>query len=195
MSNEERRTTILDAVERLLGRGGIAAVTMREVAAEAGVSLRLVQYYGKSKDELLTAALERLATRSASRWQARRDSSATAGSLAAEIRAFFEEALPTDEMSRSFHRVGVSLELLAVTSADTPHGAYDAHLGSLADHLTEVCRAAEPGLDEAQARQLAVETMALCHGLGSLLMTGQVSAADVEAIVTRYVGAIEENRV
>jgi AcrR family transcriptional regulator len=118
------RAQILDAVERLLGRGGLEAVTMREVAAEAGVSLRLVQYYGKSKDELLTAALERLAHKSVQRWHARseehaRDGQPKDGSVLARVRAFLDEALPTDEAGRTLHRVGVSLELLTITRPST----------------------------------------------------------------------------
>ena len=53
-TGSSRRDDILDAVDRLLGAGGVHAVTMRKVAAEAGVSLRLVQYYGTNKDTLLT---------------------------------------------------------------------------------------------------------------------------------------------
>ena len=80
---DERREQILSATERLLGRGGVDAVTMRAVAAEAGVSLRLVQYYGQSKDELLTATLDRLAASSVQRWQ-RRTAERTAGTSAIE---------------------------------------------------------------------------------------------------------------
>lgn len=40
---------------------GLHATGMREVAAEAGVSLRLVQYYFGTKEELLLAAMQQLA--------------------------------------------------------------------------------------------------------------------------------------
>src|SRR5690625_5731554 len=71
MTESTRRTEIMEAVERLLARGGLNAVTMRAVAAEADVSLRLVQYYGSTKDELLSATLDRLADKSVERWRAR----------------------------------------------------------------------------------------------------------------------------
>ena len=44
---------------------------MREVAAEAGVSLRLVQYYFGTKEELLLAAMQRLAAQLSERVMAR----------------------------------------------------------------------------------------------------------------------------
>lgn len=185
MPENERRTQILDAVERLLGRGGIDAVTMRAVAAEAHVSLRLVQYYGISKDALLTAALTRLADRSVERWQARADDQTVRGPVMAQLRSFLLEALPTDAASRSFHRVGVSLELLAITQSEPVAQAYQAHLGALAVHLSEVI-AANTRLDRVQARHVALELMSFAHGLGTLLMSGQTTAADAEVIIQDY---------
>ncbi|KOX17354.1 TetR/AcrR family transcriptional regulator [Nocardiopsis sp. NRRL B-16309] len=191
MPETERRAQILDAVERLLGRGGLEAVTMREVAAEAGVSLRLVQYYGRSKDELLTAALERLADKSVRRWHARSEEHARNGrpedgSALPRVRAFLDEALPTDEASRSFHRVGVSLELLTITRPGAAAEAYRAHLGALADHLAGILRT-DPRIGAADAHRLASETMALAHGVGSLLMAGQMTQSAAEALLDGYV--------
>jgi AcrR family transcriptional regulator len=191
MPGRERRAQILDAVERLLGRGGLEAVTMREVAAEAGVSLRLVQYYGKSKDELLTAALERLADKSVQRWHARseehaRDGQPKGGSALSQVRAFLDEALPTDEAGRTLHRVGVSLELLTITRPSTAAESYRAHLDALADHLAGILRA-DPGVDAERAQRLASEIMALAHGLGSLLMAGQITQSAAEGLLDDYV--------
>jgi AcrR family transcriptional regulator len=199
MPARERREEILDAVERLLGRGGLEAVTMREVAAEAGVSLRLVQYYGRSKDELLTAALERLADKSVRRWRARtaeqergqdqeqaRDRRPRNGSVLARVRAFLDEALPTDEAGRTLHRVGVSLELLTITRPSTAAESYRSHLDALADHLAGILRA-DPGVDTERARRLASEVMALAHGLGSLLMAGRITRPAAEALLDDYV--------
>ncbi|KZB86001.1 TetR/AcrR family transcriptional regulator [Amycolatopsis regifaucium] len=56
---------------RVAAREGLHAVTMRSVAAESGVSLRLVQYYFDSKEQLLRGALRHLEKRSHDRWGAR----------------------------------------------------------------------------------------------------------------------------
>ncbi|MFI6577971.1 TetR/AcrR family transcriptional regulator [Nocardiopsis sp. NPDC050513] len=184
MPEPQRREQILDAVERLLGREGLHAVTMRAVAAEAGVSLRLVQYYGESKERLLTAALDRLADRSLRRWRTR-TSARGAGDASEAVRAYFDEALPTDEDGRAFHRIGVSLELLAITRPDAATTAYQDHLRALADHLAEVV-GADPRMDAARARLIATEVMSLAHGLGSLLMAGNVTRAQAEEVVRGY---------
>jgi len=68
-----RRRQIADAVCRITARGGLAAATFREVAAEAGVSVRLVQYYFGSKDELLLATQRRVSERAVARIAARRE--------------------------------------------------------------------------------------------------------------------------
>ncbi|MDQ3572339.1 MAG: TetR family transcriptional regulator [Actinomycetota bacterium] len=53
----ERRAAILAATVRLLSRDGLAAITHRAVAREAGVPLAATTYYFSSKEELLTDAL------------------------------------------------------------------------------------------------------------------------------------------
>lgn len=53
----ERRAAILESTVRLLVRDGLAAVTHRAVAREAGVPLAATTYYFESKDELVTEAL------------------------------------------------------------------------------------------------------------------------------------------
>ena len=63
VDHEERRRQIADALLRTAATRGLHATGMREVAAEAGVSLRLVQYYFGAREELMLAAIQRLAAR------------------------------------------------------------------------------------------------------------------------------------
>jgi AcrR family transcriptional regulator len=53
----DRRALLLEAVLRLLSRDGIAGISMRAVAREAGVALGLVHYYFEDKTSLIAAAL------------------------------------------------------------------------------------------------------------------------------------------
>src|ERR1700753_3985711 len=69
--HEERRRQIADALVRAAAARGLHATGMREVAAEAGVSLRLVQYYFGTKEELMLAAMQQLATQYSERAMAR----------------------------------------------------------------------------------------------------------------------------
>lgn len=52
----KRRQELLEATRRVLAREGAAAVTMRAVAAEAGVPVTATTYYFNSKRELLREA-------------------------------------------------------------------------------------------------------------------------------------------
>src|ERR1044072_181656 len=54
--HDARRAQVLDALCRITVRGGLDATTFREVAAEAGVSVRVVQYYFGTKAHLLAQA-------------------------------------------------------------------------------------------------------------------------------------------
>src|SRR5438045_8665448 len=92
--HDARRRQIIDAVIRITLKGGLSAATFREVAAEAGVSVRLVQYYFGGKDDLLLATQRHVAERSVERlraWVA-----ATDGTPRAWLRAFMGSFIPID---------------------------------------------------------------------------------------------------
>ncbi|WP_286689342.1 MULTISPECIES: TetR/AcrR family transcriptional regulator [unclassified Aeromicrobium] len=179
MDDLDRRTTIIEAAERLLSRGGVEAVSMRNVAVEAGVSLRLVQYYGKSKNELLTAVLQAMSERSVQHWQQALDSAS--GTQDAPLRAFFDAALPHDEQSRAFHRLGVSLEQLSASDPDGMGAIYRGHLERLASSLASHIDEPDPA-----AIAHAYEVMALSHGLGSLISTNAITVQQARAIASDY---------
>jgi TetR/AcrR family transcriptional regulator, cholesterol catabolism regulator len=56
----DRQSRILEATIDLLGREGIAGVSIRAVAREAGVALGLVNYYFEDKTSLIRAVLHRV---------------------------------------------------------------------------------------------------------------------------------------
>lgn len=99
VDHEARRRELTDAVCRLTLRGGLGSATFRQVAAEAGVSVRLVQYYFGSKQGLLAATQERVGERSIERlmtWINETD-----GSARAVLEAFVKSFIPVDEESRT----------------------------------------------------------------------------------------------
>lgn len=58
VDHERRRSEIAEALWRIAYRDGLEAVTLRQVAGEAEMSVGLVQHYFRSKDEMLRFALE-----------------------------------------------------------------------------------------------------------------------------------------
>ena len=61
MSPQDRRDAIVDAALAVAVRKGLAAVTVRDVAAEMGSSSGLIHHYFDSMDDVLAAAFERVA--------------------------------------------------------------------------------------------------------------------------------------
>ena len=59
VDHAQRRIEIVEATWRIIARGGFAAATMREIAAEAGFANGGLKPYFATKDELLAAAYDR----------------------------------------------------------------------------------------------------------------------------------------
>ena len=61
MSPDDRRQAIVDAALTVALRKGLAATTVRDVAAEMGTSSGLIHHYFESMDDVLAAAFEKAA--------------------------------------------------------------------------------------------------------------------------------------
>jgi TetR/AcrR family transcriptional repressor of bet genes len=67
---EIRRKQLIDATIRAIGRYGYASTTLTHVAGEAGLSPGIVNFYFKSKDQLLLATLEQIVEEYSAFWSA-----------------------------------------------------------------------------------------------------------------------------
>jgi TetR/AcrR family transcriptional regulator, transcriptional repressor of bet genes len=102
-----RKRQITDAVVRITVKGGLSSATFREVAAEAGVSVRLVQYYFGTKDQLLLETQRHVAERSVARMQRLlADSGDTPRDVLSTIMRSF---VPVDDESRDAMLMYVAL--------------------------------------------------------------------------------------
>lgn len=188
VDHQQRRTQIIEALVRVAGSTGLHTVTMRSVAAEAGVSLRLVQYYFESKAQLMHAALLHMERQSNDRWKARLATLAAPPSPRGLIEAFFAEALPIDGPSRVFHLTFMSYAVLAMTDPELAAEPFVDGPNRLERQLAEVLQRAQnegslrPGLDPASE---AARLLTINHGLGTSVLVGQRSVEDAQA-VQRY---------
>jgi AcrR family transcriptional regulator len=109
VDHDERRRQIAAAVWRIAADQGLDAVNMRDVATQAGVSLRLVQYYFETKHNLLVLALRYLNERSEQRAATRIAATlaATPGGTSTRVvlREALVEFLPIDDEHRDTLRV------------------------------------------------------------------------------------------
>ncbi|QIQ01825.1 TetR/AcrR family transcriptional regulator [Streptomyces liangshanensis] len=193
VDHAERRTEIAEALLRVAARRGLHAAGMRDVAAEAGVSLRLVQYYFETKEKLLLYGLRHLAERFGERVAARVLAAGDDPGPRVMIEAMLMAALPTDEESRVFHLVYTSYAVLSVTDevlAAQPFIADpDAAEGILVGLLREARESglAEPGMD---ARLEAVGLLALSAGLGTSILVGQRDPESAVEVLNHHLDRI-----
>lgn len=89
----QRRRQVIDAAIKVLASGEGGGPTMADVAAEAGVSVGLVQRYFATKDEMLLLTFEHLGARLVERVERSWDAG---GSIRARLRGCLLELLPLD---------------------------------------------------------------------------------------------------
>jgi AcrR family transcriptional regulator len=111
------RDHLLDGVERLMLRTGYAAVTYRAVAAEAGVTSGLVQYYFPALDDIFVATIRRRAEQNL-----RRLNDALRDRADQPLRVLWEysrdeatAALTTEFLALGNHRKSIRTEIADVT--------------------------------------------------------------------------------
>lgn len=186
VDHAERRVQIAEALVRVAGRRGLHTVGMRDVAAEAGVSLRLVQYYFETKEKLLLFGLERLAEKFGERVSARVRATGDDRDPRAVIEALLMAALPTDDESRTFHQLFTSYAVLAMTDQTLAAQPFIKHPDAAEDAVTGLLRQAQeadllqPGVDP---RLEAAGLLAMSAGLGTGILVGQRSPESaVEAL-------------
>ncbi|MFD7735609.1 TetR/AcrR family transcriptional regulator [Kitasatospora phosalacinea] len=193
VDHEERRAHIIDALLRVAAESGLHAVTMRSVAAEAGVSLRLVQYYFDTKEQLLLAALTRLAARMGERISARVKAAGASTSPRDVVEAVLLEAVPTSEESRTFHLVYTAYAVLSVTDPALARQQFLAAPNQIDSFLVGQLQAAQdagqadPHVD---ARQEAVVLLAVSAGLGLSVLLGQRTAEEAVAVLRYHLGRV-----
>ncbi|WP_354670704.1 TetR/AcrR family transcriptional regulator [Streptomyces flavofungini] len=193
MDHAQRRAHVIDALVRVAAAEGLHAVRLRAVAAEAGMSLNLVQYYFETKAQLLHAALERLEQQSHARWSARLDGLPHPVTAPAFIEAFLAEALPTDEASRAFHLVWTSYAVLAMTDPELAAQPFVEGPDRLERQLTDVLEQAQRdgALDPLRdAAAEAAHLLSLGHGLGTSVLVGQRSADAAMEILRAHLGRL-----
>jgi AcrR family transcriptional regulator len=175
VDHEQRRRQIGDALLHIASTRGLQHASMREVAAEAGVSLRLVQYYFETKDALLLAAFGYLGERLAARVEQRIRSLGSPPTPRDVLYGTLTAILPTDEESRQLTLSYTAFYSLVLTEPHlSEHGVTypDRVERFLAGYLRTAQKDGQvaPSLD---ADVVVAGLLALTNGLGSSVLGGQ----------------------
>jgi AcrR family transcriptional regulator len=189
VDHAERRRLIADALVRTAATRGLHATGMREVAAEAGVSLRLVQYYFGTKEELLLAAMQHLAAQFGERALARiKRIKETENPVNPRnvIAAILTEALPADDERRTFTVLWTAYFALSLTEPALAIAPLVRDSAAVMDVVAAQLRAGQAAGDTAvylDPDLEAVSLLAMSAGLGTSILAGQSSVEQAQAVI------------
>lgn len=192
VDHEARRRQIAEAVWRLATQGGLEDVSLRQVAAEAGVSARLLQYYFGTRDQLLLGALEILNADAERRARERLMHLDGTGDMHAIVRGVLLEMLPLDDERRSRYLVHVAFfvrfladESLAEAVRNGPRALEDL-VTDLIQQGQELGRA-RPDID---ARAEAAFLLAGAEGLQASMLLLQRTPDEAVALLDHQLSRI-----
>ncbi|MGK4585809.1 TetR/AcrR family transcriptional regulator [Kitasatospora sp. HPMI-4] len=189
VDHEERRRQIAEALLRIADTQGLQSASMRAVATEAGVSLRLVQYYFTTKEALLLDALARLGAQLQARmgeWISAAGSPPTPRSL---VTAVLSSILPTDPESRRITRTYAAYYTLVLSDPALveKHGTAQPDLleAFLAKQIRAAQQAGEVDSDK-DPQMTAAGLAAMVNGLGSSVLGHQRTGDSAMAILNHH---------
>ncbi|MEV4245753.1 TetR/AcrR family transcriptional regulator [Streptosporangium canum] len=194
VDHDERRRQLTEALLRIAGTRGLQAVSMREIAAEAGVSLRVVQYYFTDKQALLDSGLTELTARLDRRVK-QRAAAATGGlSTRSVFEAVLGAILPSDEQSRldslawtAYYTAALTDPALAAAALTRPDALED----FLTTRLTTAQQAGDLASDRDPRTEVAI-LLALANGLTASVLGRQRSHEAATAIIDHYLDRLFE---
>jgi AcrR family transcriptional regulator len=191
VDHEERRQRIADAVCRLAAHGGLESVTLRTVAAAAGISMGQVQHYFRTKDEMLLFAFRAVSDRVERRLEAAAaalDRPTTRDLL----RALLAAMVPVDAESRFEAPLWVAFLARAVVepalAEPLRHGTH-----ALTEFATEQLRSAQQAGDVDPAVDVRYEAgslFALADGLMLRTLVEPEQAGDALAVLDYHLDRI-----
>jgi AcrR family transcriptional regulator len=193
----ERRQRLLDALVTIVAEHGLDRVSIREVAAAADVSIGTVQYYCRTKDEMLLMAWEYVAGNIIDR-----TGTARAETVRDTIRQDLLQLLPLDEPRTIESRVYLAFAARAAVSAPLAEVQHNL-LAKLRGHLAQgFQRAKDTGEapKDLDPHAAAATTAALVDGLLLHLLTDpaglspQAAVAALDTHLDRYLAAPGKRR-
>jgi AcrR family transcriptional regulator len=185
---DARRREIADALLRLAVTEGLESVSLRHVAAEAGVSMGAVQHYFASKDEMLRFALEHQAQRREQRIVAKLTEAGRPPTVREILRTSLLEVLPTDDHSRAEWLVGIAFFIRAMRDPAMAAVLAEGAPKVVAFFADQLAAAQRDGLlaEGVDPHQEAVLLWSLLDAQSTAIVLGEREPADAVATVDYY---------
>lgn len=176
----DRRAQIVDGVLTLLARDGIAGVSMRAVAREAGVALGLVHYYFDDKTTLIAATLRQVEEQDL-------DIVRPDPGLPPEERLLVALRRVSDPEFLTSEYLALRLQLWALAQANPEYAMINSSaLGSYRSGLAALIGAARPDLPRSEVERRAADIDVVQNGLWLTALLG-LDPASIRRSVDRTV--------
>lgn len=178
VDHQQRRGQIAEALLRVVADRGLEAVSLRHVAAEAGVTSGTVQHYFASKEAMIEFAMQS----ASARYRDRMDSAVAALGDDPEPRrlvgALLTALLPLDERQEADARVGLAFQAYAARQRSAAE-----HLGEqssglrdfLADQVS-IARSSSDARTGLPPMLAATALLALAEGLAVQVLSSEVTS-------------------
>ncbi|RKT52813.1 TetR/AcrR family transcriptional regulator [Saccharothrix australiensis] len=187
VDHDSRRRHIAQAVRELIDRRGLEGATLREVAAQAGVSMGAVQRCFRTKEEMLVFAQEHVNRRVTERARERIAGAPEPGSVATMLEQTLVAMLAVDDEDLSDARVWIAFT--AQAAVDPALAAVQrGHYAGLAELLVALLRAGQEGgqiRPEVDAESEADALITLTDGLTVQVLLGRHTPRSALAALRR----------
>ncbi|MDQ1293035.1 MAG: TetR/AcrR family transcriptional regulator, transcriptional repressor of bet s [Actinomycetota bacterium] len=187
VDHRERRREITYAVWQVVVKQGFGAVSLRNVAAEASISVGRIQHYFPTKDEMVRYSCQALVDQAGELYEAR---TADLGPAEA-LRFLLTHAVPATETLRT----GVTLWYAYLArSADDPQIARIVRRAQTVaeEQAVRLLHEAIPDPDPVAASQdplrLARRLLAMADGLALRVLVGQITASEATELLVSELG-------
>ncbi|GAA0595726.1 TetR/AcrR family transcriptional regulator [Streptomyces crystallinus] len=191
VDHEGRRRQIAEAVCRLADERGLEAVTLRDVAARAQVSMGAVQRCFRTKEEMLVFALGAVGERVTARVRARLVASPAQSAASALGHAVTEVSLLGEE-HRAEARVWLAFVAQAAVS-EALAGTLKANYAALHEAFVRLIAEADESaghVEPLDAQHEARVLLALADGLTAHVLVGHLTARQAQDVLHTHVGRL-----
>jgi AcrR family transcriptional regulator len=189
---EERRQAIAEAVYQVIGERGWEAVTLRDVAGTAGISMGQVQHYFTTKTDMLLFALGHMRDRVLARLERRLAALPQPVTLRDQVRASISVMLPLDEPGRQEAAVNIAFFSAAPATPGYAKLLRDGYARQVANATAQFTAAAAAGqLNEGvDPAHEAAALYYLIQGLIGPVLIGQLTGDQALDLLDHQLGRI-----
>lgn len=188
VDHEHRRRQIADALWRVVVSRGFDGVSLRSVAAEAGVSMGLVQHYFRTKEQMLTFAMDSIGERVGERAAAELVGLPDPPPPRAHLRALLIQMIPLDEARRQ-----EAHSLFAYFVGGVRDGVIGERMRSGVTLMRAfVAEQIAAGGVEPDPERATTILLALSDGLAAHVLGGYLSPADAVSALDAYLDHLFE---